>query len=252
MNEEENSYGTLANVYDKLTSDVNYKNWANYIHQHFENHTLPGNIILDLACGTGSLTYELASLGYEMIGADSSPDMLSQAMEKKENFTSTPPIFLCQPMENLDLYGTIDACVCCLDSINYITDPKKLQKALERVSLFLMPKGLFLFDIKTPATFFAQDGQMSLDERDDLYCVWRTEIHKKENLCTHYMDLFQREDDIWIREEEIHHQRIYTTEDLEFALKKAGFTHIKQFGELSFDSPNPNDQRLFFLAEKSK
>lgn len=136
-----NSYGFLAGCYDEFTTDVDYAAWAEYIQRHFERAGLPGSTVLDLACGTGSLTRELSLRGYEMIGVDLSPDMLAQAAEKNRDAEGIAPIFLCQSMDQLDLYGTIDACVCCLDSINYVTDPKKLRRAFQRVHLFLMPGG---------------------------------------------------------------------------------------------------------------
>ena len=134
-----NSYDFLAGCYDEFTTDVGYSAWADYIEAHFRRRGLPGKTVLDLACGTGSLTLELAQRGYEMIGVDLSPEMLAEAAEKNQDVDGIPPIFLCQSMDKLNLYGTIDACVCCLDSVNYVTDPKKLQKAFERVYLFLMP-----------------------------------------------------------------------------------------------------------------
>lgn len=140
-----NSYDFLAGCYDEFTTDVGYSAWADYIEAHFRRWGLPGKTVLDLACGTGSLTRELAQRGYEMIGVDLSPEMLAEAAEKNQDVDGIPPIFLCQSMDKLDLYGTIDACVCCLDSVNYVTDPKKLQKAFERVYLFLMPgRGVFV------------------------------------------------------------------------------------------------------------
>ena len=144
-----NSYSFLAGCYDQLTYDVDYSSWADYIEKHFNRRGLPGNTVLDLACGTGSLTRELAQRGYEMIGVDLSPEMLAEAAEKNEDVGGIPPMFLCQSMDQLDLYGTIDACVCCLDSVNYVTDPRKLKKAFQRVHLFLMPGGLFLFDVNS-------------------------------------------------------------------------------------------------------
>jgi len=158
------SYDFLASCYDELTYDVDYSAWADYIEAHFQKRGLPGKTVLDLACGTGSLTKELALRGYEMIGVDLSGDMLAEAAEKNRNLDAIPPIFLCQSMDKLDLYGTIDACVCCLDSVNYVTNPKKLQKAFERVHLFLMPGGVFLFDINTPEKLTGLDGQIFLDE----------------------------------------------------------------------------------------
>lgn len=242
------SYGSLANCYDKLTTDVNYKEWANYLHNHLQKHPIPGKILLDLACGTGSLTFALADLGYEMIGADLSPDMLSQAMEKSYDYVGQRPIFLCQSMDELDLYGTIDGCVCCLDSINYIIEPETLKKAFEKVSLFLMPKGLFIFDIKTPYALQKQNGFLSLDETEDVYCVWRTET--QGDIAQHFLDIFQKEGDLWSREEEHHHQRLYQPDMLVEFLEKAGFSNIRQLGNLSQDSPTPKEERIFFLAEK--
>ena len=168
-----NSYDFLAGCYDEFTTDVGYSAWADYIEAHFRRRGLPGKTVLDLACGTGSLTRELAQRGYEMIGVDLSPEMLAEAAETNQDVDGIPPIFLCQSMDKLNLYGTIDACVCCLDSVNYVTDPKKLQKAFERIYLFLMPGGVFLFDINTPEKLRGLDGQVFLDETEDAYCVWR-------------------------------------------------------------------------------
>ena len=142
------SYEFLAGCYDELTTDVKYAQWADYLEKHFARAGIRIHTVLDLACGTGSLTWELARRGYEMIGVDRSEEMLAQANEKgAEQEAAERPMFLHQSMDRLDLYGTIDACVCCLDSVNYVTSPQKLQKAFQRVHLFLMPGGLFLFDV---------------------------------------------------------------------------------------------------------
>lgn len=251
---EERSYEALAHYYDQLTTDVDYKEWAKYLDDQLKQRSISGNMLLDLACGTGSLTFELANLGYEMIGVDKSPDMLSQAMDKTYDFSGQSPIFLCQSMENLDLYGTIDGCVCCLDSVNYVTEPDILQKALERVFLFLMPGGVLIFDVKTPETFLAQDGQFSLDETENLYCVWRTEVDQSQQLCHHTMDLFQKRGKHWEREEEFHSQRLYSMDALEDMLKNVGFQKVAKFGHLSMHSPEeaPNSERIFFVAEKKR
>ncbi|UQT48154.1 class I SAM-dependent methyltransferase [Flavonifractor plautii] len=169
------AYEFLAGCYDAFTADVHYARWADYLEKHFARSKLPIRTVLDLACGTGSLTRVLAERGYEMIGADLSQEMLAQAAEKCRGAGPIEPIFLHQAMEELDLYGTIDACVCCLDSINYVTSPKKLARAFRRVHTFLMPGGLFLFDINTPQKLRGLDGQMFLDESEDAYCVWRAD-----------------------------------------------------------------------------
>lgn len=243
-----NSYHALANCYDQLTTDINYKEWADYLHKHLKNHNIPGNIVLDLACGTGSISLELAKLGYEMIAVDLSPDMLSQAMEKFEDFSGERPIFLCQSMDKLDLFGTIDACVSCLDSINYVTDIQILQKAFQRVSLFLMPDGVFIFDIKSPSAFQAQNGQFSLDETEDIFCVWRTEL--QDDMAQHFLDIFQKEGNLWRRDQEIHKQRLYSVKILKEMLEKAGFPSVECFASHSFEKPSPQEERIFFVCKK--
>ena len=246
------SYEFLAGCYDAFTYDVDYAAWADYIEKHFKRRGLPGKTVLDLACGTGSLTRELALRGYEMIGVDLSPEMLSEAAEKNRDVGEVPPMFLCQPMEKLDLYGTIDACVCCLDSVNYVTDPKKLQKAFERVHLFLMPGGLFLFDVNTPEKLEGLDGQVFLDETEDAYCVWRAEYSRRSRICSYFMDIFQLhpESGQWERGEELHRERAYTIPELTGYLEQAGFQDIQVFGNLKLRRPKPGEGRVFFAARK--
>ena len=246
------SYGFLAGCYDALTYDVDYAAWADYIERHFSKRALPGRTVLDLACGTGSLTRQLALRGYELIGVDRSPEMLAQAAEKNRGLSPVEPIFLCQSMEKLDLYGTIDACVCCLDSVNYVTDPGKLQKAFDRVHLFLMPGGLFLFDINSPEKLEGLDGQIFLDETEDAYCVWRAEFSKRSRVCSYFMDLFRldRETGQWDREEELHRERAYTVPELTRMLEEAGFVEVKVFGDKKMRPPRPGEERIFFTARK--
>ena len=246
------SYDFLAGCYDQLTCDVGYAAWASYLEKHFSKSALPIRTVLDLACGTGSLTRELALRGYEMIGADRSPEMLAQAVEKNRDVSPIQPMFLCQSMEKLDLYGTIDACVCCLDSVNYVTDPKKLAQAFGRVHLFLMPGGLFLFDVNTPEKLEGLDGQVFLDETEETYCVWRSEFSKRSRICSYYMDIFRLDPDSgqWNRGEELHRERAYSLEELTAMLAEAGFCDIRLFGDQKMRPPRPGEQRVFFSARK--
>ena len=244
------SYEFLAGCYDRFTYDVDYAAWADYIEQHFRKRGLPGKTVLDLACGTGSLTRELALRGYEMIGVDLSAEMLAEAAEKNRNVGEISPMFLCQPMEKLDLYGTIDACVCCLDSVNYVTRPKALQRAFERVHLFLMPGGLFLFDINSPEKLRGLDGQVFIDEREDLFCVWRAEYSERRRICSYGFDLFWREGDAWSRACEEHEEYAYEPEEIEAYLRQAGFTSVKRYGERTMRPPRPGADRICFCAKK--
>ena len=219
------AYEFLAGCYDAFTADVHYARWADYLEKHFARSRLPIRTVLDLACGTGSLTRVLAERGYEMIGADLSQEMLAQAAEKCRGAGPIEPIFLHQAMEELDLYGTIDACVCCLDSINYVTSPKKLARAFRRVHTFLMPGGLFLFDINTPQKLRGLDGQMFLDESEDAYCVWRADWSERRRICTYGMDIFRLDPGgLWSRWEEVHEEYAYEPAELDAPVKASAIT----------------------------
>ena len=245
------SYEFLAGCYDALTADVPYGAWADYLERHFAACPIPVHTVLDLACGTGSLTRILCQRGYEMIGADQSEEMLAQAVEKCRDTGGEPPIFLHQAMDKLDLYGTIDACVCCLDSVNYVTRPSALKRAFARVHLFLMPGGVFIFDVNTPEKLKHLDGQMFIDETDDAYCVWRSEYSVRRRICTYGMDIFRRrEGDLWVRGGEVHQEYAYETAELVGFLRQAGFCQIRVYGDRKLRAPREGEERIFFVARK--
>ena len=189
------AYGPLAGVYDALTGDVGYERRADYIQRLFQKSRIPVRTVLDLACGTGAMTCLLAERGYEMIAVDGSPDMLAAAREKAAGLRGEPPVFLNQDMQMLDLYGTVDAAVCCLDSLNYLTSPRDVQKTFQRLHLFISPGGLLVFDVNSAAKLAGLDGQVFLDETEDVYCVWRTEYEKRSRICSYWIDLFTRRGD---------------------------------------------------------
>lgn len=246
------SYEYLAGCYDLFTADVGYEAWADYLERHFRASPLPIRSVLDLACGTGSLTWLLAGRGYDMTGVDLSGEMLALAREKGEGVkTAQPPLFLQQSMDRLDLYDTVDACVCCLDSVNYVTRPAALKRAFARVHLFLTPGGTFLFDINTPAKLAGLDGQLFMDESEDAACIWRAEYSARRRVCSYGIDLFTRvEGALWRRAQEVHEEYAYTPEELTDWLAQTGFVDIRQFGELSMRRPGPGAQRIFFRARK--
>ena len=241
-------YTILAQYYDQLTTDVQYEKWADYIQRQFDRHKQPVHSVVELACGTGSLARLLALRGYDVTAVDISPDMLSVAAEKCEGLDV---LFLCQDMAKLALVEPADAVVCCLDSVNYVTRPAPLQKAFRRVWQALAPGGLFLFDAKTPQALEEADGQVYLDENDGLYCVWRGEYDPRRRICGFGIDLFALQPDgSWDRGGEYHEEFAYTPEELTSYLENAGFSHIKQFGELKMTPPKGGDYRIFFAARK--
>lgn len=243
------TYDALAGCYDEMTQDVDYPAWADYLEALFA--VRPVHTVLDLACGTGTMACLLAERGYELIGVDFSPEMLAVAAEKALDVAGERPIFLCQAMEDLDLYGTVDACVCLLDSVNHVTEPERLARALARVLLFLEPGGLFVFDVHTPEHLRALDGGLFLDETDEGYCVWRTEYDPAERICTYAMDVFRHvQDDLWSRDGEIHEEYAYTVAQLTELLQTTGFVDVRCYGDRTQAPPEAGADRVFFTARK--
>ena len=244
------SYDVLAQCYDSLTTDVDYHGWADYIESVFRRTGRRVNTVLDLACGTGSLACILAQRGYDVIGVDKSEEMLAEAFDKSMELEGGHPMFLEQSMEELDLYGTVDAAVCCLDSVNYVTDKDALQEAFNRVHTFLEPGGIFVFDINSPEKFRLMDGEIYMDETDDVCCIWRVDVEEK--ICTYCMDIFRRSGKLWSRDTEIHEERVYSPEEILEMLRGAGFIDSEIFGDRSAAPPEKGELRLFFVARKEE
>ena len=245
-------YALLSEYYDRFTDDVPYERWADFFERIFAPQQVRPRRVLDLACGTGSLTRILALRGYDMIGVDQSEDMLMMAQENCGDLDLPSPVLLLhQPMQALELYGSVDACVCCLDSVNYVTDPAQLREAFARVHRFLEPGGLFLFDINTRAKLERIDGQSFVREDEDVFCVWQAVI-QEGSLCHYDFDIFElNEDGAWNRYQEHHVERIYEPDELCAMLAQAGFAHVELRGELSDEPPRADEERIFFIARKS-
>ena len=241
------SYESLARFYDALTTDVGYERRADYLEKLFKESRIPVRTVLDLACGTGTLTCLLARRGYEMIGVDGSEDMLAQAQQKSWELEGERPLFLHQSMTELDLYGTVEAAVCALDSINDLTSSRDLRATLERLRLFIAPGGILIFDVNSEEKLRRLDRQVFLDETEDVYCVWRSEYSRR--IVTYWMDLFSRRGDgSWSRSAELHRERAYSVEELRQALEAAGFTRIHVYGDLRKSPPREGEQRIVFTA----
>lgn len=242
------AYTVLAGCYDRLTADVDYGKWADYVERHFRRAKRPVHSVVELGCGTGSLTKLLARRGYRTTAVDLSPDMLAVADQKCEGLGV---LFLCQDMSKLTLLEPVDAVISCLDSVNYVTRPAALRRTFQRVFKALAPGGLFLFDVKTPAALEGADGQIYLDEDDDLFCVWRGEYYPRRRVCGYGLDLFVREEDgSWSRGGEYHEEYAYTMDELDSFLREAGFRHVKQYGDKTMCAPKEGAYRVFFAAGK--
>ena len=245
------AYHELAKSYDRLTNDVDYRATVDFYMEILRREGLKPRTCVDLACGTGSVTAILAEQGMDIIGVDMSEEMLTVAMEKVMDMEK-PPMFLCQKLQELRLPRGVDLAVCALDSLDYVTDPADCAEAIRRVYKVLNPGGIFIFDVNTPEKLRAMDGQVFLDEDDDVYCIWRGEFDEETNICSYGMDLFQRQGKVWHRSFEEHREYAYSQEQLTQYLKAAGFTHIAVYADRLFEAPREGEQRIYFKARKGK
>lgn len=245
------AYEALASSYDRLTNDVDYEATVEFYMEILRRENLTPRTAVDLACGTGSVTAILARKGIRVTGVDMSEEMLTVAQMKTQDITPRP-WFSCQYLEELRLPRGVDLAVCALDSLDYITEPEKCRKAIRRVYRVLNPGGIFIFDVNTPEKLQAMDGQVFLDEDDDVYCVWRGEFDRESNICSYGMDLFQREGEVWHRSFEEHREYAYSAEQLTEYLRDAGFSHIRVYADRKFEDPQPGEQRIYFKARKGK
>ena len=244
-----NAYKALAASYDSLTLDVDYDGVVEFYEVLLQREGLSPRSVVDLACGTGSLTVRLAQKGYKVMGVDLSEDMLTVASQKAWDLGLQIP-FVRQPLEKLYLHRGVDLAVCGLDSLDYITDPACCKRAIERIYKALNPGGCFIFDVNTPEKLRAMDGQVFLDENEDTFCVWRGEFDEQTNICSYGMDLFRRHEKGWQRSFEEHQEYAYSATQLVEYLKDAGFTRIEVFGDRRLEPPAEGEQRIYLKARK--
>ena len=245
------AYHALADSYDRLTNDVDYRATVDFYYAILQQEGLKPRTAVDLACGTGSVTLLLAAEGLKVTGVDMSEEMLMVAWEKAQTLEQ-PPVFVHQKLQELYLPRGVDLAVCALDSIDYILNPEDCKEAIRRTYRALNPGGIFIFDVNTPEKLHAMDGQVFLDEDDDVYCVWRGEFNEKTNICSYGMDLFQRRGEVWDRSFEEHREYAYSQEQLTDYLRQAGFTSIRVYGDREFRDPIPGEQRIYFKARKGR
>ena len=245
------AYKELAQSYDRLTNDVDYASVVDFYFQILQKEGLQPRTAVDLACGTGSVALLLAKRGLRVTGVDMSEDMLTVAWEKAAELEE-PPMFVCQKLQQLQLPRGVDLAVCALDSLDYILDPADCAEAIVRVYRALNPGGIFIFDVNTPEKLKAMDGQVFLDEDDDVYCVWRGEFNRETNICSYGMDLFQRDGEHWLRSFEEHQEYAYSIGQLTGYLEAAGFDSIRVYADREFIAPREGEQRVYFKARKGR
>ena len=251
-------YSILAPYYDGWNAEIDYPAWADGAEAFFRRYA-KGEVrdVLDLACGTGRMTVELAKRGYDMIGVDRSPEMLDAARNAAENAgeaVSSRILWLLQEMTSFELYGTVDAVLCCLDSVNHFTDRKDLLKVFSLVHNYLIPDGVFLFDVNAKGKFERVYGDKSYVLEDDgVFCVWQNDYDSKSGLCDFYITLFrENEKGLYIREDAMQTERAYSVRQIRNALNETGFEFLGVSSDFDFTPGCDGDLRLYFAARCKK
>ena len=246
-------YDLIAPIYDEINAELDYSAWADFVEKLFDKF-LPKRpeLVLDLCCGSGRMTVELAKRGYDMTGVDYSEEMLGIARETAEREgVAEKNLWLLQDMRAFELYGTVGACLCCLDSINHLTSPKDLDACLSLVHNYLDPDGLFIFDVNGREKFETVYGQTTYSmDLGDRFCVWQNDYDSKKKICDFYITLFSEDESgKYERYDEVQSERMYTLRSLKKHLEGAGFELLGAYSDFDFTEGSDASERIYIAAK---
>ncbi len=248
------AYTSFARVYDTFMDNIPYQEWAEYIKELFQAYEVKNGLVLDLGCGTGSLTQILSKSGYDMIGIDNSEDMLEIAMEKKYE-SNLDILYLLQDMREFELYGTVKAVVSICDSLNYILSEEELVEVFKLVNNYLDPKGIFIFDLNTKYKYEQILGESVIAEnREKCSFIWDNYYDKEESVNEYDLTLFiKEEDDLFRKYQECHYQKAYELDTIKTLLLEAGMEFIVAYDAFTRQPPKEDSERIYVIArEKGK
>ena len=247
------AYTDFALVYDTLMDNTPYERWCDLITGILKRYGIENELVLDLGCGTGTLTELLAKEGYDMIGVDYSEEMLGRAMEKREQ-SGLSILYLLQDMREFELYGTVKAVVSVCDSLNYLLEEDDIIETFRLVNNYLDPKGLFIFDFNTVYKYRDVIGDTTIAEnRDDCSFIWENYYNEEERINEYDVTFFVKEGELFRRFEETHYQRGYLPEEMQVYLEKAGLEFISMQDADTFMEVTDTTERIYMLArEKGK
>lgn len=248
------AYTSFARVYDTFMDNIPYEEWAKYLTALLREYGVTEGLMLDLGCGTGTMTEMLADQGYDMIGVDYSEDMLEIAMEKRAE-SGHDILYLLQDMREFELYGTVGAVVSVCDSVNYITEEEDLEEVFRLVNNYLDPKGIFIFDFKTLYNYQTVLGDRTIAEkREECSFIWDNYYYEEEKINEYELTLFiQDEGDLYRKFEELHYQRAYTLDDMIRLIQKSGLEFVTAYDAFTRHAPHEKSERIYVIArEKGK
>lgn len=243
-------YDGFAYYYDALMKDVDYGKWADYAEKIFARGGVSPRLVADLGCGTGSFCIEMAKRGYDMIGIDQSADMLSVAKSKVLE-AGCDILFINQDITEFELYGTVDAIVSLMDSINYITYKRDLKRLLKLVRNYLNPGGLFIFDVNSVYKFEnVFSDNVFCHVSDEISYIWQNAYDKRKKICRFELTFFARSGSLYKKFDEVHFERAYGEEELKKLITESGLELAGIYSEFEFKKPQKNSERIFFICKK--
>lgn len=253
------AYTSFASVYDTFMDDVPYEEWGEYLHGLLKEYGINDGLVLDLGCGTGTMTELLADLGYDMIGVDNSADMLEIALEKKVE-SGHDILYLLQDMRGFELYGTVRAIISICDSVNYITEPDELRRVFFWVNNYLDTDGVFIFDFNTEYKYREVLGDTTIAEnREECSFIWDNYYYEEEQINEYELSLFIKDQEsstggaeIYRRYQETHFQRGYTLEEMRELVKTSGLKLLAVYDAFTKEAPNTESERIYMIAGKGQ
>lgn len=246
------AYTSFAEVYDTFMDNVPYEEWAEYLAELLQEYDIEDGLVLDLGCGTGSLTEILATKGYDMIGADGSAEMLEIAMEKKAQ-SGHDILYLLQDMREFELYGTVRAVVSVCDCMNYITDEKELEQVFRLVNNYLDPEGIFIFDFNTEYKYKEILGEQTIaEDREDCSFIWDNYYYEDESMNEYELTLFIKEQDsnLYRKYQEMHYQKAYTLDAMRELIEWSGLEFVTAYDAYTRKAPTETSERICVVARE--
>lgn len=246
------AYTSFASVYDTFMDNIPYEEWAEYLSRLLAEYEVTDGIVLDLGCGTGTLTELMAARGFDMIGVDYSEEMLEIAMEKRAE-SGRDILYLLQDMREFELYGTVRAVISICDSLNYITEEEELEEVFRLVNNYLDPEGVFIFDFNTVYKYREILGDQTIAEsREDCSFIWDNYYYEEEQINEYELSLFlQEEGNLYRKYVETHYQKGYELETIKSLLEKSGMKFVTAYDAFTRNPPTKESERVYVIARES-
>ena len=243
------AYSDFASVYDTFMDETPYEEWADFLHGLLKEDGIKEGLVLDLGCGTGSLTRIMAAKGYDMIGVDYSPQMLQIAMDKEEDSSI---LYLLQDMREFELYGTVAAVVSVCDCMNYITELEDLLEVFRLVNNYLDPGGIFIFDMNTEYKYRDVMGDCTIaEDREDSSFIWDNQYEPEAKINIYDLAIFvKEEEDLYRKYTETHYQRAYSLEEIQDTIRRSGMELLAVYDAFTKEPPREDSERIYVVARE--